>query len=49
LISAAEFLGEKEKFLESHRKQLFVSNPPSKEFEQWMKTLNDKKIGKPPL
>jgi predicted metallo-beta-lactamase superfamily hydrolase len=49
MVSAADFLGEKENFLEYHRKQLFACNPPSSEFEQWMKTLNEKKIGKPPL
>ncbi|MCW4025059.1 MAG: hypothetical protein NWF01_08500 [Candidatus Bathyarchaeota archaeon] len=49
MVSAAAFLGVKETFLESNRKQLFASNPPSKEFEQWMKTLNEKKISKPPL
>jgi uncharacterized protein len=49
LMTAAEFLGEKNLFLESKRKQLYADYPPSKEFEQWMHTLNDKKIEKPPI
>jgi len=50
VVTAAEFLGEKNVFLEAFRKKLFVDNPPSKEFEQWMR-INDKekKHFKPPI
>ena len=37
VMTAAEFAGEKNLFLESKRKQLYVENPPSKEFEKWMR------------
>jgi uncharacterized protein len=49
ICTAAEFLGKENVFLEAHRKQLFRDFASSKEFEHWMKTLNDKKIGKPPI
>ncbi len=49
LLTAAEYAGVDEVFLESRRKQLFMDNPPSKEFQQWMKTLNNKQIAKPPI
>jgi predicted metallo-beta-lactamase superfamily hydrolase len=50
LNTAAEFGGEKNVLLESRRKQLFTENPPSKEFERWMR-LNpmEKSKHKPPL
>jgi hypothetical protein len=50
VVTAAEFLGEKNAFLEAFRKKLFVDNPPSKEFEKWMR-INDKekKHFKPPI
>ena len=49
LLTAAEYAGEDNIFLESRRKQLFKEFPPSKEFQQWMKTLNNKQIAKPPI
>jgi uncharacterized protein len=49
VLSAAEFLGQENLFLESRRKQLYTDFPPSKEFKQWMHTLNNKKIEKPTL
>lgn len=49
VLTAAEYVGNANMFLESRRKQLFREFPPSKEFEQWMKTLNNKVISKPPL
>ena len=50
LITAAEFLKEENLFLESHRKQLYVENPPSKEFQKWMKANEEtKKHVKPPI
>ena len=35
ITTAAEFGGEKNQFLESHRKQLYTDFPPSKDFLQW--------------
>jgi uncharacterized protein len=49
VLTAAEFAGVDNVFLESKRKQLFKENPPSKEFQQWMKTLTGKEIAKPPI
>ncbi len=37
IMTAAEFAGEENVFLESRRKQLYLENPPSKEFEKWMR------------
>ena len=50
ILTAAEFAGEKNRFLESTRKQLYAEAPPSKEFERWMH-LNpmEKSKQKPPL
>ena len=49
ILTAAEYSGKENLFLESKRKQLYRDHPPSAEFKQWMKTLNDKKIAKPPI
>jgi len=50
VMTAAEFAGYENNFLESKRKMLYVENPPSKEFEKWMRQgLKAKKIAKPPL
>lgn len=49
IITAAEYVGRENVFLEAKRKQLFNEQPPSDEFKQWMKTLNSKKIDKPPI
>ena len=49
IVTAAEYTGKENLFLESKRKQLYQDHPPSDEFKQWMKTLNDKKIAKPPI
>jgi hypothetical protein len=48
-ITAAEYFGCENILLESKRKQLYDDSPPSKEFKQWMKTLNNKEIQKPPI
>jgi predicted metallo-beta-lactamase superfamily hydrolase len=48
-MTAAEYAGEENVFLESKRKKLYADAPPSEEFKQWMKTLNRQKIAKPPL
>jgi len=49
ILTAAEFSGKENNFLESKRKELFQNHPPSEEFTRWMKTLNYKKIVKPPI
>jgi predicted metallo-beta-lactamase superfamily hydrolase len=50
VMTAAEFAGEKNKFLESRRKQLYLDAPPSKEFEKWMREgLTKKSSTKPPI
>ena len=49
VMTAAEFLGKENMFLESKRKQSYDDFPPSSEFKLWMKTLNDNKIAKPPI
>jgi uncharacterized protein len=49
IVTAAEYAGKENLFLESKRKQLYQEQPPSPEFKQWTKTLNNKKIEKPPL
>ncbi len=47
--TAAEYAGKENLFLESKRKQLYQDHPTSEEFKQWTKTLNNKKIAKPPI
>ena len=49
VVTAAEYLGDENIFLESKRKQLYRDFPPSDEFKRWMKTLSGKKIAKPPI
>jgi predicted metallo-beta-lactamase superfamily hydrolase len=49
IVTAAEYAGKENLFLESKRKQLFEEQPVSEEFKQWMKTLTGKAIAKPPL
>jgi hypothetical protein len=50
ILTAAEFLGEQNSILEATRKRLFVENPPSKEFEKWMRESTDTKQHiKPPI
>jgi predicted metallo-beta-lactamase superfamily hydrolase len=50
VITAAEFAGDRNNFLESKRKTLYVENPPSKEFEKWMRQgLTEKSHVKPPI
>jgi predicted metallo-beta-lactamase superfamily hydrolase len=49
ILTAAEFVGKENLFLESKRKQLYLDQPPSAEFKKWMKTLNDKEVAKPPM
>ncbi|MEM3731021.1 MAG: hypothetical protein QW667_07975 [Candidatus Bathyarchaeia archaeon] len=50
VLTAAEFLAEKNAFLEAFRKKLYVENPPSSEFEKWMHSKKtNKKHVKPPI
>jgi len=50
VVTAAEFAGCENSFLESKRKMLYVENPPSKEFEKWMREgLTEKSSTKPPI
>jgi predicted metallo-beta-lactamase superfamily hydrolase len=50
VMTAAEFTGEKNMFLESKRKQLYLDTPPPKEFEKWMRQgLTKKSSTKPPI
>lgn len=50
VVTAAEFAGCENNFLESRRKMLYVENPPSKEFERWMREgLKEKSGTKPPI
>jgi len=49
-VTAAEFLKKKNNLLESRRKLLFETEPPSSEFEKWMKMpLEKRKLVKPPI
>ncbi|MCW4047915.1 MAG: hypothetical protein NWE99_10235 [Candidatus Bathyarchaeota archaeon] len=50
VVTAAEYLGVENVFLESRRRQLYLDNPPSKEFEKWMREISTGKIiAKPPI
>lgn len=49
ILTAAEYAGLENNFLESNRKKLYNDHPPTREFRVWMETLNNKQITKPPL
>jgi len=50
VVTAAEFLGKENKLLESRRKQLFEAEPPSTEFNKWVKLPHPKrKLVRPPI
>jgi predicted metallo-beta-lactamase superfamily hydrolase len=50
VMTAAEFVGHENNFLESKRKTLYAENPPSKEFKRWMReSLTEKSHTKPPM
>jgi len=50
VFTAADFLKTQNILLESQRKQLFETEPPSLEFEKWMKmTLAKRKLVEPPV
>jgi len=50
VLTAAEFLGKENNFLEFRRRQLFEAEPPSIEYEKWIKLpLQKRKLNKPPI
>jgi len=50
ILTAAEFLGENNVFLEAVRKRLFTEKPPSAEFQKWMrKSRETQRHVKPPF
>jgi len=50
VVTAAEFLGKKNRLLESQRKHTFETEPPNAEFKKWMKMpLEKRKLVKPPV
>jgi len=50
VVTAAEYLKKNDNLLESRRKLLFETEPPSSEFEKWMKMpLEKRKLVKPPV
>jgi uncharacterized protein len=49
IVTAAEYAGKENLFLEANRKGLFSEQPVSEEFKQWMKSLTGKSIAKPPI
>jgi predicted metallo-beta-lactamase superfamily hydrolase len=50
VLTAAEFLGKENLFLEAKRKTLFAEHPPPKDFEKWTReSLRMKKKTKPPI
>jgi predicted metallo-beta-lactamase superfamily hydrolase len=50
VLTASEFVGEENLFLESRRKELYSENPPSEEFKKWTK-LDPRELShvKPPI
>jgi predicted metallo-beta-lactamase superfamily hydrolase len=50
ILTAAEFLGSQNRLLEASRKRLFSDNPPSEEFQRWVKmNIEARKRHKPPI
>jgi predicted metallo-beta-lactamase superfamily hydrolase len=50
VLTAAEFLGRENIFLEARRKTLYAEHPPSKDFEKWARQSVDvRKKTKPPV
>jgi predicted metallo-beta-lactamase superfamily hydrolase len=50
VLTAAEFLGKGDALLESKRKQLYETDPPSAEFEKWMRKPElERKETPPPI
>jgi len=50
VLTAAEYSGRKNSFLEATRKTLYAKHPPSAEFKKWMRTNEEtKKQARPPV
>ena len=49
IVTAAEYAGKENLFLESKRKQLYRDYAVSEDFKRWTKTLSQNNITKPPL
>jgi predicted metallo-beta-lactamase superfamily hydrolase len=50
LLTAAEFRGEENNFLEANRRDMYKTVPVSEKFQSWIKNLKDRReIVKPPL
>jgi len=50
VLTAAEYLGKDNNFLEYHRREFFEMEPPSSEFRKWLKMpLPRRKLEKPPI
>ena len=50
ILTAAEYSGQKNNFLEVRRKELFETEPPNSEFKKWIKlSIQKRKLTKPPL
>jgi len=50
ILTAAEFAGQENSFLEFMRRDLYARDPPSREFERWIKVgWKEKCCAKPPL
>ncbi|MGZ4850350.1 MAG: MBL fold metallo-hydrolase [Candidatus Bathyarchaeia archaeon] len=49
ITTAAEYSDNENLFLESKREKLYRDYPPSSEFKEWMKTLKNQKVAKPPI
>lgn len=50
VVTAAEFVGEKNNLLEFRRKQLYENEPPAHQFQKWMKLpISKRKNTRPPI
>jgi predicted metallo-beta-lactamase superfamily hydrolase len=50
VLTAAEFSGTKNNFLEFRRRELFETEPPTSDFKKWMRLpLQKRKLTKPPI
>ena len=50
VLTTAEYLGKKNLLLEALRKKIFEDDPPSREFERWMrKSIKEKMHSPPPI
>jgi predicted metallo-beta-lactamase superfamily hydrolase len=50
IVTAAEYVGKDNVFLEAKRKQLYSDYPPSQEFDKWRRqALTKEMVTKPPL